>query len=157
MEPLKAELEAMREVLLRPLDSFVTDKDAESRTEEALEALAHKRMFSTAIKAVDAARGERTTHIVVLRHGRGTSTFYTGFGPYATKAQAEKAYVELAKTMAPTACAVVPVRNAAGFASLLESLDAEPEGRGQWAIVKEDAAALKRGWDGKSKTRGQYV
>lgn len=156
MEPLKVELDALREVMFTPVEQFVSDKDAETRTPEALEALAHKRMFSTAIKAVDAARGARTLYMVVLRFGHGSSTFYSGYGPYATKPQAEKAVEKLGKALGYSAFAIVPMRNAEGLEQLLKDLDANPESKGEFGVVSEDARLFRAGWNGKQATRKKY-
>ena len=157
MEPLKVEIDALQAVMMTPLESFVNDKDAETRTPEKLEALAHKRMFSTAIKAVDKARGERTLYMVVLRHGHGTATVYSGYGPYATKGQAEKATTEMRKAFDHTAYAVVPMRNAEGLHGLLTQLDTEPASKGDFATVAQDVKAFKAGWRGKQKDRNRFV
>ncbi|MGZ6788369.1 MAG: hypothetical protein ACXVGN_00205 [Mycobacteriaceae bacterium] len=156
MEPLKAEIEALQAVMFTPVEQFVTDKERAERGDEAAEKLAHKRMFASAIKAVDEARGARTLYNVILRHGRGTSTFYTGFGPYPTTGQAEKAVEKLGHVFEYTAYAVVPTRNAEGLEQMVKELDAEPEGRAMFAIVKEDARLTKLGWDGKQKSRKKY-
>lgn len=156
MEPLKAETDALREVMFTPVEQFVSDKEREERGEEKAEALAHKRMFSQAIKAVDKARGERTTYMVVLRFGRGDTTFYKAFGPYPSKGTAEKDVLK-AGVFEYTAYAVVPMRNAEGLAALVEELDTRPLGNGDWAVVAEDAKAVKKGWKGKQNDRAKFL
>lgn len=156
MEPLKTEIDAMKAVLMSDLESFVTEREVQERGEEKAEALAQKRMFSQAIKAVDQARGARTTWTVVLRFGTG-SVHYAGFGPYATRQQATKALDVLGRTMAPTGYAVVPTRNAAHLEELTTGLDAQPESRGTFGDVRLDAQAFKNGWKGKDATRGKYL
>lgn len=156
MEPLKVEISALREVLMTPLETFVTDRERDEKGEEWAEKMAHQRMFASAIKAVDKARGDRTLHMVVLRFGRGDNTFYTAFGPYATNAQAVKATVGLAQTFEYTAVAVVPMRNAEGLAALVTELNAKPEGRGDWVTVAGDARLHRKGWKGNRKDRAKY-
>lgn len=157
MEPLLGEIDALREVLFTPVESFVSDKERAEKGDEWAEKMAHKRMFSQGIKAVDAARGSRTLYMVVLRFGQGSSTFYTGYGPYATKGQAEKAVTAMSSTFEYTAAAVVPMRNAEGLAGLLSELDAKPALAGDWAIVADDARAFRNGWNGKQATRSKYL
>lgn len=142
--------------MFTPVEQFVTDREREERGEEAAEKLAHKRMFAQAIKAVDAARGARTLYNVVLRFGQGTSTFYSAFGPYATKGQAEKAVEKLGSVFGFTAFAVVPTRNAEGLEQMLAELDAKPEVKGDFAIAKEDGRLFRLGWSGKIKDRKKY-
>lgn len=155
MKPPKTEIDALAAVLMTPLSEFISDKEAESHKDP--EKLAQTRMFTKAIEAVDRIRGERTYHMVVLRHGHGQATMYTGFGPYSTKSQAEKALEKLGTTMGYTAYAVVPTVNEHWITNLLDRLDAEPESKGDFAVVAEDAAARKRGWKGKLADRSQYV
>ena len=124
MTPLKAELDALAGVLHTPLSEFVTDKD--QGDEDKLTALAQKRMFTKAIQAVDEARGGRNMWMVVLRHGHESRTFYTGFGPYGTKAQAEKAAQGELMALEPTAYALVATRNQEGHRQLMEMVDELP-------------------------------
>lgn len=156
MEPLKTEIDALREVMFTPVDQFVTEKERAERGEEAAEKLAHKRMFSQAIKAVDAARGARTLYTVVLRFGRGSNTFYSGYGPYATKGQAEKAVAALSSTFDHSAYAIVPTRNAEGFAAMLTELDAAPESKGDFALAASDGRLFALGWKGNMRDRKKY-
>lgn len=143
MKPRKPEIDALRAVLMQPLDSFVTDKEAAEHKDP--EGLAQTRMFTQALEAAEMARTDRTVYMVVLRHGT-RSVHYTGFGPYATKAQAEKAKDELLKGMESTAYAVVPTRNQHRVAELWAEADADPGVRGDWAEVKKDQQAMKNGW-----------
>jgi len=123
--PLKAELDALESVLTTPLGDFLTDKDAGDQ--DKLTSTAQKRMFTKAIQAVDEARGGRTMWMVVLRHGFESRTIYTGFGPYGTKAQAEKAAQGELLGLEPTAYAVVATRNKEGLAQLVSMADELPE------------------------------
>ena len=156
MEPLKAEIEALREVMFTPVEDFVSEKERAERGEEWAEKTAHRRMFSQGIKAVDAARGARTTWMVTLRHGPADNCYFTGIGPYATKAQAEKALLRARAAFDPSGWAVSPTRNEDGFADLLTELDAKPVGGGDYAVVADDARMFRKGWDGNQKTRKQF-
>jgi hypothetical protein len=124
MTPLKTELDALEAVLTTPLGDFLTDKDQGDR--DKLTATAQKRMFTKAIQAVDEARGGRNMWMVVLRHGHESRTFYTGFGPYGTKAQAEKAAQGDLMGLEPTAYAIVATRNKEGLAQLMDMVDELP-------------------------------
>ncbi len=156
MKALKSELDALRDVLLTPLSEFISDKEAETRTQEKAEALAQTRMFTTALEAVDKARAERTYFMVVLRHG-SVSVTYSGFGPYSTKDQAEKAATQALAGMEITAYAIVPTRNHHGLGAIFELADADPAERSVWAEVKKDAQAKRNGWKGKSRERDSYL
>lgn len=153
MKPLAAEIKALQEVLMQPLESFVTDKERAEKGEEKAEALAQTRMFTQALEAAERARTDRTVWMVVLRHGT-TSVHYTGFGPYATKNQAEKAKDELLKGMETTAYAVVPTRNEHRIAELWAEADTMPESRGMWGEVKKDQQAIKNGWRSPAGKKG---
>lgn len=154
MEPNKDEVDAFWEVMLTPPEEFVTERERADRGDDWCEKMAHQRMAKQAIKAVDKARGDRTQWMVVLRHGRGESTVYTGYGPYSTKAQGERAQEKLAHTFHSTGYALVPMRNAEGLADLLEQVDTRPDLAGDWAVVSEDARLFKKaGWNGKNATR----
>jgi hypothetical protein len=121
---VKAEIDALEAVLTTPLGDFLTDRDAGDQAQ--LTATAQKRMFTAAIKAVDEARGGRNMWMVVLRHGHEGRVFYTGFGPYSTKAQAEKAAQGELLALEPTAYAIVATRNQQGHRQLMEMVDELP-------------------------------
>jgi len=121
---LKVELDALEAVLTTPLGDFLTDKD--QGDQEKLTATAQKRMFTKAIQAVDEARGGRNMWMVVLRHGHESRTFYTGFGPYSTKAEAEKAAQGELMSLEPTAYAIVATRNKEGHRQLMDMVDELP-------------------------------
>ena len=157
MKPLKAELDALAAVLMAGPQEHITEKEEQTLSQDKLEALAYKRMFTKAIEALDEARGGRTYYMVVLRHGEGTRTFYSGFGPYSTKPQAETAVSKLISTMDSTAYAVVPTRSEGGLANLLRELDSVAGTRGDYAIVADDARAFRKGWKGQNANRNQYV
>lgn len=155
MKPLKAEIDAMNAVLMTPLGDFLTEKEAAEHKDP--EGLAQKRMFTKAIEAVDAVRGERTSWVVVIRFGAvASSVTYQSFGPWSTKAQAEKAAEGLLKALEATAYAIVPQRSEIGWQALLEDVDAPPVESSMWAEVKKDAAAFKRGWNPKKERRDRY-
>lgn len=156
MKPVKAEIDALRDVLLTPLTEFISAKEAESRTQEKAEALAQTRMFTAALEAVDIARADRTYFMVVLRHGSASVT-YSGFGPYSTKDQAEKAAAQALAGMEITAYAIVPTRNHHGLGALFELADAPAAERSMWELVKQDGRAVKRGWRGNKRDRNQYL
>lgn len=156
MKALKSELDALRDVLLTPLSEFISDKEAETRTQEKAEALAQTRMFTAALEAVDVARAERTYFMVVLRHGT-VSVTYSGFGPYSTRDQAEKAAAQALAGMETTAYAIVPTRNPHGLDAVFALADADPAERSMWELVKQDAQATKKGWRGNRRDRDSYV
>lgn len=96
--------------------------------------------FVTAMAAeLDRQRADRKTYSVVVRHGSGASTYYAAFGPYPTKLQAEKGVAKLLSTIHMTAYAVVVTSTPEAFDRLLVDIDATPELKGDWALVREDA------------------
>lgn len=156
MRPLKAETDALAAVMMTPLADFLTDKEAETHKDP--EGLAQKRMFAKAVEAVDEARGTRTMWMVVLRFGTvPSSVIYQGFGPYATQKQASDATESILRATEATAYAVVPMRTHGGWEAMVASADEPSADKGQWAEVRKDAAAKRRGWRGKARERDGYL
>jgi hypothetical protein len=155
VKPLKAEIDALQAVLMTPLGDFLTDKEEAEHKDP--EGLAQKRMFTKAIEAVDEVRGSRTSWVVVLRFGTvPSSVTYQSFGPWATKAQADKAAGALLGALEATAYAVVPQRTESGWQALLSAVDEVPVESSAWAEVRRDAAAFKKGWKPRSERREIY-
>jgi hypothetical protein len=148
MKPLKSECDALAAVMMTPLGDFLTDKEANEHKDP--EGLAQKRMFTKAIEAVDAVRGERTSWVVIIRFGVvASSVTYQSFGPWSTKSQADKAAEQILQTVGGTACAVVPQRTEQGWISLIEQVDQPNAESSSWAEVRADARAFRQGWKGK--------
>lgn len=155
MKPLKAEMDALQAVLMTPLGDFLTDKEAAEHRDP--EGLAQKRMFTKAIEAVDAVRGERTSWVLVIRFGTvASSVTYQSFGPWSTKSQAEKAADAILSAVEGTAYAVVPQRTPEGWEAMLQAADEAPAESSTWAEVRKDAAAFKKGWRPRSERRDAY-
>lgn len=156
MKPLKVETDALAAVLMTPLEEFVSDREQAEHKDP--EGLAQKRMFTKAIEAVDEARGARTMWTIVLRFGTvASSVTYQAFGPYETKAKAEKTAESILKTVEATAYALVPLRNEHGWDQMVEAADADPAEKSMWAEVRKDAEAKRRGWKGKARERDNYL
>lgn len=155
MQPNQAEIDALREVLFTPVESFVTEKERAEKGEEWAEKMAHKRMFADAIKAVDKARGERTMWTVCLGFGE---KWIECFGLYATQAQASKGREQMLAALGNLVVrsSVVALKNEHGWAQMLEATEADSASRGDWSTVAEDAALFKRGWKGERKDRAKY-
>lgn len=148
MKPLKNELDALNAVLMTPLGDFLTEREAAEHKDP--EGLAQKRMFTKAIEAVDAVRGERTSWVVVIRFGTvASSVTYQSFGAWSTKAQAEKAAGEILRQVGGTAFAIVPQRTPAGWEQMISKADEPPTESSSWAEVRADARAFKQGWKGR--------
>jgi len=133
MIPLKREVEAVAALL---------EAGAEDST-----ALA-----KLVIAEVERVRAERTTHMVVMRMGQGVATTYYGYGPYSTKAQGVKAFEKNPAAGLATAYAVVPTTSAEGLELLIASVDAKPELKGDWKLVKEDAERFAKQPPRRSRT-----
>lgn len=156
MEPTKAELEALRGVLMTPLEEFVGDRDAATRTEDQLEALAQKRMFSQAVKAVDHLRGQRELYLVGIGFG---PQWVQAFGPYPTRNKAEQASLVIRGALGNLVKVhgVMPLTGDTGWKRMLEEADEPPAVSGDYAEVATDAQAFRRGWKGESRERARYV
>ena len=111
MKPVKAELDALREVLFTPLEEFGSEEN---------EDLAYKRMFTAAIEAVDHARAERGHFAVMAWFG---GPVYMGIGPYSTANQANKDFEAKVKPLGPKKFAIVRMTTPEGLAKLLEKTD----------------------------------
>ena len=157
MRPLKAEVDALSGVLMTPLEDFLTAKEQAEHKDP--EGLAQKRMFTKAIEAVDEARGERTSWIVVLRFGTvPSSVIYQSFGPWSTKAQAQAGAESILSAVDATAYAVVPQRSESGWKALLSAADEPPEGSSMWSEVRKDAEAVRNGWRSKkARERDKFL
>jgi hypothetical protein len=156
MKPLKIESDALAAVMMTPLGDFLTEREAAEHKDP--EGLAQKRMFTRAIEAVDAVRGERTSWVVVVRFGVvASSVTYQSFGAWSTKAQAEKAAMGILAAVEGTAYAVVPQRTPEGWESLLQQADAPPAEKSMWAEVRLDAIAFRRGWKPQKTRREQHL
>ena len=155
MEPHKSEVDALREVMFTPVESFVTEKERAEKGDEWAEKTAHRRMFATAIKAVDEARGTRTLYTVVLGFG---ASHVRNFGLYATEAQAEKARAKMLAALGNLvkASAVRPWQNEHAWAAMLTRADVPPPVKGDFAACAEDARLTRLGWDGKRATRKRF-
>lgn len=81
-----------------------------------------------------------------------------GVGPYPTKHSAQKATDALLGAVEGSGYVVVPVTTDQGLKSLLSDLDAKPSLSGDFAEVRRDAIAFKRGWrGGKDNPREKYL
>lgn len=155
MEPHKTEIEALREVMFTPVESFVTEKERAEKGEEWAEKTAHRRMFAAGIKAVEEARGARTLYTVAIGFG---PSHVRMFGLYPTEATAEKARAKMLAALGNLVkgSAVRPWQNEHAWAAMLARADVPAPARGDWAAVAEDARLTKLGWDGKRATRKKY-
>lgn len=106
---------------------------------------------------LDEMRASRTTYTVLLRFGIGIHQYHVAFGPYSTRTQAQVAFEKHLQHTQPSAWAFVPTRSAEGAEAMIAEVDAKPESKGDWAIVKQDGVAYSRGWKGKQSNRSEYV
>lgn len=155
MEPLLSEIEALKEVLFTPVESFVTEKERAEKGEEWAEKMAHSRMFKQAIKAAYAARSERTLYTVALGFG---PRWVQNFGLYPTQGQAEKARTQMLGALGNLVkrSAVLPLSGERGWELMQERASVPAEVTGDYRECRTDAAAFKNGWDGKAATRKKY-
>lgn len=136
MVPLKGEVEAVANLLAQ---------GAENPTELA----------KNVIRLVEEIRGERQVWVSVFELSPGV---YQGYGPYATKATAEKAAPKLPLAQIARRGAFVPLLGPAhAIAKAAAAADAPPPERGDFALIREDAALIRKGWRGKNADRSKYL
>lgn len=134
LRPSKSEIEAVSALL--------------AEGDETPEALAYR-----AIQLVESLRYERQTWIQVFELSPGV---YMGYGPFATRAAAEKAVARQPMAQVARRGGFVPVLGPNQGELALAKADAEVPERGDFKIVREDAALYRRGWNGKQATRKQF-
>lgn len=135
LRPLKSEIEAIASML--------------TAGAESPEALA-----TEVIKKVEQLRGEREQWIIVFELSPGV---YSGYGPCATRAEARKKMPNMLMAQLAKRAAVVPVLGLDSDEKCIAKSDAPLEERGDFKLVREDAAAFKRGWRGKQIDRHNYA
>ena len=133
--PLKNEIEAVASLLMQGGES----------PEELAKAVIHK---------LTEMRELRPVFGVVFELTPGA---YVAYGPFATSGAARKAIPKIPMAQDSKRGAVFSMYGMAHVAQREAITDAPLQERGDFAIVKEDAAAFRRGWNGKLATRSQYV
>ena len=134
LRPLKIEIEAVK----ARLEAGAADS----------ESLAYE-----IIQLVEQLRGERETFTLALRLSPGV---FVGYGPYATAAAAMKAMPKTPMAQVAERGFVIATHGVAWPAAQLAKADMEQPDRGDFTIIREDAALFKRGWRGNTKDRAQY-
>lgn len=133
--PLKTEIEAIASLL---------EQGGESPEELA----------KAVINKLTEMRELRPTFGVVFELTPGA---YVAYGPFATSAAVRKAIPKIPMAQDSKRGAVFSMYGMAHIAQRQAITDAPPEERGDFALVREDQAAFRRGWNGKLQTRSQYV
>lgn len=136
---------------LTPRKSEITDIAALlSEGAESPEALA-----GSVIKRVYELAEERVSHVVVFELTPGV---YQAYGPFPTRSRAEAALPKIPMAQVANRGAYATLHGMRAALASLEAAEADkPEPRGDFKVVREDALARRRGWNGKSATRSQYV
>lgn len=150
MKPLKAEIDALREVVFTPLEQFGEFVGPDGPDVD----LAYKRMFTAAIEAVDKARATRGFYTAVAHFG---GPVFMGVGPFSTRAQAVKALEEDILPLGPSTFAVVSTMTPEAMKAKLADADTTAASKGDFAMVAQDVEAFKNGWDGKRGTRERHL
>lgn len=135
LTPLKKDVEAVASMLEAGADSP--------------EALAKQ-----VIKHVYEALETRVTHVVTFELSPGV---YCTYGPYATRTAAETARTKIPMAQVARRGAVSSMVGPAMYAAQLEAADEVSADRGDFVIVREDAALFRKGWNGKQATRASFV
>lgn len=135
LRPSKTEVEAVSALL--------------AEGDESPDALAYR-----VIQMVEQLRYEREVWVQVFELSPG---IYAGYGPYATRHMAEKAAPKQPIAQIARCGAFVPLLGP-NRAEIARARADEPlPSRGDFALIREDAALFRRGWNGKQATRSQYV
>lgn len=111
-------------------------------------------LASALIATLDQVRASRVSYVGVIQIGGNEERWFLGLGPYPGKRSAEKAVKGLLAAVDGSAYVVVPLWSQEGLEARIADLDTPPEASGDWAEVKRDAEAFRRGWRG-SKTPGR--
>lgn len=74
------------------------------------------------IKALDEARADRKTYMVVMQYGSKKLPWYVGLGPYAGVKSARQAAEKFPGATLARRMAVVPIMNQEGVAQLLKEV-----------------------------------
>jgi hypothetical protein len=119
---------------------------------ESPEALA-KAMIETYENSV----ADRTTYAGVIQLDLSGPPSYVGVGYFPGSSSARRAVVSHPAAGMARKIAVVPMVSPKGLTKMVAELDAPPLGDGDFALVREDAALYKIGWDGKQKTRRGFL
>lgn len=135
LRPLKTEIEAIASML--------------TAGAESPEALA-----TEVIKEVERLRGEREQWIIVYELSPG---IYSGYGPCATRAEARKKMPNMLMAQLSRRAAVVPVLGLDSDDKCIARSDAPPAERSDFALVREDVQARRKGWRGNVRDRHNYV
>lgn len=136
LQPLKAEVAEIANLLA-----------AGAESPEALAKAVIKRTYELA--------EERVSHVVVFELSPGV---YQAYGPFPTRSRAEVAVgkIPMAQVARRGAHATLHGMRAAN-AALTEATEDKAEPRGDFLVVREDAALFRKGWNGKQATRKNYV
>jgi len=135
---------------LTPLKGEVTEiaalleQGAESPTDLAKQVV--KRVYELA--------EERTTHVVVFELSPGV---YQAYGPFPTRSRAEAAIGKIPMAQVARRGAHATLHGMRSVDAAMAAADVPPEVTGAFALVKEDAAAFRKGWKGRMADRSHYV
>lgn len=111
-------------------------------------------LAKAAIKLVDELRSRRQHWVSVFEMSPGT---YQGYGPYPTRAGAERALPKIPLAQVARRGAFIPIIGPGVAAEQLTAADEQTPDRGDFVVVREDRAAFKRGWSGKQIDRKNFL
>lgn len=106
------------------------------------------------IKLVGELRSTRQHFVSVFELSPG---IYQAYGPYATRAAAEKGVAKIPLAQIAKRGALVPVIGPNVAVDQLTAADEQTPDRGDFVICREDAKAFRRGWKGKQANRKDFV
>lgn len=135
---------------LQPIKSEITEiaalleQGAESPTDLAKQVV--KRVYELA--------EERTTHVVVFELSLGV---YQAYGPFPTRSRAEAAVGKIPMAQVARRGAHATLHGMRSVEAAMAAADVAPEVTGAFAIVREDAAAFRRGWKGRASDRSAFL
>lgn len=106
------------------------------------------------IRRLTELREEREVYVQVLQWSPGV---YSGFGPFPTRAAALKALPKNPVAQLAKLGAVVSMIGPSSFEQMRALAEEPPTSRGDFAVVRDDARAVKNGWRGKAAERQAYL
>lgn len=106
------------------------------------------------VKRVYELAEERTAHVVVFELSPGV---YQAYGPFPTRSRAEAAVSKIPMAQVARRGAHATLHGMRSVDAAMAAADEVPEVTGAFAIVKEDAALFRKGWNGKQATRASFA
>lgn len=135
----KAEIAAVREILEDPREDLEIEE-----------------VTSLIIDALDTVRADKVTYAGVMQMSVA-DPWYLGVGYFPGAKSARNAIEKHPAAGMAKAIGIVPIRSPKGLTLLLDETDRKAALSGDWATIAEDAKLFRVGWDGKEKSRKEFL